>query len=182
MKSIALISDNHSYIGEDVLQHLDGKDEIWHAGDIGDITSLDKIIEKTPVFRAVYGNIDTVETREVYPLNQIFEVEGVKVLMTHIGGYPGRYKNRVKDLIIEHKPDLYICGHSHILKVMRDKTNDLIHINPGAYGHHGFHKMRTLITFDLEDGVIGNLNVIELGMRGIVKDVDEYLFKLNKYK
>lgn len=181
MKKIALISDNHSYVGEDVLKHLEGKDEIWHAGDIGQLESIEPIKDLAPTFRAVYGNIDATDTREIYPLNNIFEVEGVKVLMTHIGGYPGRYKTRVNDLIIEHKPDLYICGHSHILKVMRDKQNNLIHMNPGAYGHHGFHKMRTMLTFNIEQGVIGSLNVIELGMRGIVKDVDEYLFKINKY-
>lgn len=182
MKKIALISDNHSYVGEDVLSHLNDKDEIWHAGDIGDINSLEDIISKTKVFRAVHGNIDVAETRDMYPLNEIFEVEGIKVLMTHIGGYPGRYKTRIKELIKEHKPDLYICGHSHILKVMRDKSNDLIHMNPGAYGHHGFHKMRTILTFTIDDGKIGDLNVVELGMRGIVKDVDDYLFKINKYK
>ncbi len=182
MKSIALISDNHSYVGEDILKNLDGKDEIWHAGDIGSLESIAPIIEKAPVFRAVYGNIDTIETREAHPLNQIFEVEGLKVLMTHIGGYPGRYKPRVKELIAEHKPNLYICGHSHILKVSRDKSNNLIHMNPGAYGHHGFHKMRTMLTFNISEGKIKDLNVIELGMRGIVKDVDDYLFKLNKYE
>lgn len=182
MKSIALISDNHSYIGEDVLQHLKGRDEIWHAGDIGDLASLERILALGSTFRAVYGNIDTAETRELYPLNQLFSVDGVKVLMTHIGGYPGKYKTRVRDLIKEENPDLYICGHSHILKVVRDKQNDLIHMNPGAYGHHGFHKMRTILTFDVDAGKISNLNVIELGMRGIVKDVDDYLFKLNKYE
>lgn len=180
MKKIALISDNHSYVGEDVLAHLNEKDEIWHAGDIGDLKSLDAIIQKTKVFRAVYGNIDEPETRDIYPLNEIFEVEGIKVLMTHIGGYPGRYKSRVKTLIKEHKPDLYICGHSHILKVLRDKENDLIHMNPGAYGHHGFHKMRTLLTFTIDDGKIGDLNVVELGIRGRVKNPDDYIFKLKK--
>ena len=180
MKRIALISDNHSYVGEDVLAHLKEKDEIWHAGDIGDLKSIESIIKNTPVFRAVYGNIDVVETREIYPLNQVFEMEGLKVLMTHIGGYPGRYKTRVKALIKEHDPDLYICGHSHILKVMRDKENDLIHMNPGAYGHHGFHKMRTLLTFTIDAGKIGDLKVIELGMRGIVKNIDDYIFKLKK--
>lgn len=180
MKKVALLSDNHSYVGEDVLIHLEGKDEIWHAGDIGDLNSLKEIIQKTKVFRAVYGNIDAPQTRDIYPLNAVFEVEGLKVLMTHIGGYPGRYKTRVKQLIEEHKPDLYICGHSHILKVMRDKENDLIHMNPGAYGHHGFHKMRTLLTFTINDGKIDDLNVVELGMRGIVKDVDNYIFKLNE--
>ncbi len=180
MKKIALISDNHSYVGKDVLDHLGGKDEIWHAGDIGDLKSIAPILKLTKTFRGVYGNIDVAETREEYPLNQIFEIEGLKVLMTHIGGYPGRYKTRVKALIKEHKPDLYICGHSHILKVVRDKENDLIHMNPGAYGHHGFHKMRTILTFNIDNGKIGDLNVIELGMRGIVKDVDDYIFKLHK--
>lgn len=178
MKKIALISDNHSYVGEDVLCHLKEKDEIWHAGDIGNLNSIEPIQKQTNVFRAVYGNIDTQHTREVFPLNAIFEVEGVKVLMTHIGGYPGRYKTRVKKLIEEHNPDLYICGHSHILKVLRDKENNLIHMNPGAYGHHGFHKMRTLLTFTIDDGTIGDLNVIELGRRGIVKDLDDYILKI----
>lgn len=178
MKKIALISDNHSYSGEDVLSHLKGKDEIWHAGDIGDLKSIEPIKELTQVFRAVYGNIDTADTREAYPLNEVFEVEGVKVLMTHIGGYPGRYKTRVRKLIEEHKPDLYICGHSHILKVLRDKTYDLIHMNPGAYGHHGFHKMRTILTFAIDGGTIQDLNVVELGRRGIVKDLDDYIFKI----
>lgn len=178
MKKIALISDNHSYVGSDVLVHLEGKDEIWHAGDIGNLESVQPIIEKTDVFRAVYGNIDTIETREIYPLNQSFELEGVRVLMTHIGGYPGRYKTRVKALLDEYKPNLYICGHSHILKVMRDKEYDLIHMNPGAYGHHGFHKMRTLLTFTINEGKLQDINVIELGIRGMVKNVDDYILKL----
>ncbi len=169
MKKIALISDNHSYVGDDVLSHLSAKDEIWHAGDIGDLKSIEKIVKKTGVFRAVYGNIDEIETRALYPLNQIFEVEGVKVIMTHIGGYPGKYKTRVKQLIKEHKPDIYISGHSHILKVMRDKENDLIHMNPGAYGHHGFHKIRTILTFSLNQGILSDLSVVELGIRGVLK-------------
>ncbi|MEM9547893.1 MAG: metallophosphoesterase family protein [Bacteroidota bacterium] len=169
MKRIALISDNHGYVGDDVLKHLEGKDEIWHAGDIGSLESLEPIIERTDVFRAVYGNIDVAETREIYPLNLVFETEGLKVLMTHIGGYPGRYKKRVLALIKKHGPDLYICGHSHILKVIRDKENDLIHMNPGAYGHHGFHKIRTLLTFTVDRGNIGDLQAVELGFRGRIK-------------
>ena len=169
MKKIALISDNHGYVGEDVLKHLEGKDEIWHGGDMGTLESLEPILERTDVFRAVYGNIDIAETREIYPLNQVFEIEGLKVLMTHIGGYPGRYKTRVKSLIKEHQPDIYICGHSHILKVIRDKENNLIHMNPGAYGHHGFHKIRTMLTFTIDQGKIDDLKVVELGMRGRMK-------------
>ncbi|MEE9437516.1 MAG: metallophosphoesterase family protein [Saprospiraceae bacterium] len=167
MKKIALISDNHSYVGEDVLEHLKDKDEIWHAGDIGTLASLAPIINLTPKFRAVYGNIDTADVREIYPLNNIFEIEGIKVFMTHIGGYPKRYKKRVIPLLKEHKPDLYICGHSHILKVMRDKTLDLIHMNPGAYGHHGFHKIRTILLFNIHEGKIDDLSVIELGIKGV---------------
>ncbi|MDF1699094.1 MAG: metallophosphoesterase family protein [Saprospiraceae bacterium] len=170
MKRIALISDNHGYIGPDILELLEGQDEIWHAGDMGDLKSIEPLVKNAKVFRGVYGNIDTADTRELYPLNLDFEVEGVKVLMTHIGGYPGRYKTRVKALIQKNKPDLYICGHSHILKVMRDHENDLIHMNPGAYGHHGFHKIRTILTFSIHQGKIIELKAVELGIRGRIKD------------
>lgn len=166
---IGLISDNHSYDGQDILDHLKDCDEVWHAGDIGDMASLDNIKKIAPV-KAVYGNIDTNDTREAYPLNLEWECEGLKIFMTHIGGYPGRYKKRVYKLLNEIKPDLYICGHSHICKVMRDKDLDLIHMNPGAYGHHGFHKMRTMLKFKIEDGVIGDLKVVELGIRARLKE------------
>lgn len=166
---IALISDNHSYVGDDVLQHLKDADEIWHAGDIGSLESLQPIIDLGKPFRAVYGNIDTEDVRARYPLNDVWEVEGLKVLMTHIGGYPGRYKKRVRALLMEEKPDLYICGHSHILKVMRDQELHLIHMNPGAYGHHGFHKFRTILTFVIDEGRIRDVNAVELGIRGRIK-------------
>ncbi len=170
MKKIALISDNHSYIGEDVLKHLRNKDEVWHAGDIGSMESIQPIIHMVPKFRAVYGNIDTGKVKEKFSLNEIFDIDGLKVLMTHIGGYPSRYKKRAIKLIHTHHPDLYICGHSHILKVMRDHQNHLIHMNPGAYGHTGFHRIRTLLTFDIDEGKIKNLQAIELGRRGILSE------------
>jgi hypothetical protein len=168
MKKIALISDNHSYIGDDILKAIEGSDEVWHAGDIGELDSIKPIINKYN-FKAVYGNIDDQEIRGLYPLNEIFECEGVKVLMTHIGGYPSKYAARVKKLITEHKPNLYICGHSHICKVMPDRDNNLLHMNPGAYGHHGFHSIRTILKFEINDGKIANLNAIEIGRRGVLQ-------------
>lgn len=163
---ISLISDNHSYDGADVLEHLKGSDEIWHAGDIGSIESLKQIKAIAPV-KAVYGNIDDSDVRLEYPLNLEWDCEGLKIFMTHIGGYPGRYKERVRKLLEEIKPDLYICGHSHICKVMKDKKLDLLHMNPGAYGHHGFHKMRTILKFEIKDKDLSNLRVVELGYRGV---------------
>jgi len=163
---IALISDNHSYDGADLVEHLQGVDEIWHAGDIGSLASLEPLTVVAPL-RAVYGNIDDTPVRNLYPLNLEWECEGVKVFMTHIGGYPGRYKARVAKLLKEKKPDLYICGHSHICKVMKDPQLDLLHMNPGAYGHHGFHKVRTMLKFEISEAKISNLRVIELGYRGV---------------
>lgn len=166
MKKIALISDNHSYAGKEVLDHLQDVDEIWHAGDIGDLTSIDEI-KKLAKFTAVYGNIDEQETRLIYPENQIFMCEEVKVFMTHIGGYPGKYNTRVKKIILLEKPQIYICGHSHICKVMNDKDNQLIHMNPGAYGHHGFHVIRTILKFSIDGSKIQDLVAVELGRRGV---------------
>ena len=163
---ISLISDNHSYDGADVLEHLHESDEIWHAGDIGSLASLQQIKAIAPV-KAVYGNIDDTDVRLEYPLNLQWECEGLKIFMTHIGGYPGRYKERVRKLLEEIKPDIYICGHSHICKVVKDKKLDLLHMNPGAYGHHGFHKMRTMLKFEITNGELSNLRVVELGYRGV---------------
>ncbi|MBK6362909.1 MAG: metallophosphoesterase family protein [Saprospiraceae bacterium] len=165
MKKIALISDNHSWYGEEMLPHLSGIDEIWHAGDIGDLTSVQKFREMA-VFRAVYGNIDDQSVKYLYGLNEIFFCEGLKIFMTHIGGYPGKYTARVSSIIKSEKPNIYICGHSHICKVVPDKTNNLLHMNPGAYGHYGFHVVRTILTFEIHWDKIQNLNVIELGLRG----------------
>jgi uncharacterized protein len=166
MKHIALISDNHSYMGEETTQHLRDVDEIWHAGDIGDLRSINEIKDLAK-FTAVYGNIDTPETRLIYPENQIFMCEEMKIFMTHIGGYPGKYVGRVKKIIQAENPNIYICGHSHICKVIPDKDNHLLHMNPGAYGHHGFHNMRTILKFSINVNKIENLRAIELGRRGI---------------
>ena len=167
MKKIALISDNHSYYGDEVTDHLLDVDEIWHAGDIGDLSSIEKY-RQMALFRGVYGNIDDQSVRDIFPLNEIFICEGIKVFMTHIGGYPGRYASRVYQIIKQEKPNLYICGHSHICKVVPDKSNNLLHMNPGAYGHHGFHKVRTILKFEADNGKIQNLRVVELGHRGII--------------
>jgi putative phosphoesterase len=168
MKRIGLLSDTHSYSDPKLTKYLAPCDEIWHAGDIGDLSVTDRLSELAPV-RAVYGNIDNDKVRVVHPENQIFVLEGVKVLMTHIGGYPGRYNTRVKELIIQEKPKLYICGHSHILKVMFDKKYNCLHMNPGAAGIHGFHKIKTMLRFSLDAGEIKDLEVVELGQRSAVK-------------
>lgn len=165
MKKIGLLSDTHSYLDPKVFDHFAACDEVWHAGDIGDPSVADQL-EEAFAFRAVYGNIDEAALRHRYPENCLFTIAGLKVLMTHIGGYPGRYTARVKKLLTEQQPQLYICGHSHILKVMPDPQRGLLHMNPGACGRHGFHKMRTLLRFTIEEGQIGNVEVIELGLRG----------------
>lgn len=163
---IALISDTHSFLGEDVKKHLVNVDEIWHAGDVGNPKLIDELEAIKPL-KAVYGNIDSKEVKISFPLNNIFNCEGVKVLITHIGGYPGRYTKRVKALLDEHKPDLYICGHSHVCKVLKDNQLNLIHMNPGACGHEGFHLFRTLLLFECIDGKVKNLKLVELGKRGM---------------
>ncbi|TXB66569.1 metallophosphoesterase family protein [Phaeodactylibacter luteus] len=168
MKRIGLISDTHSYLDPAVFKYFEGCDEIWHAGDIGDPKLSDALSDFRP-FRAVYGNIDGRELRQAYPEDLWFECEGVRVLMTHIGGYPGRYSPRVRGLIDELKPQLYICGHSHILKVMPDKKRGLLHVNPGAAGHHGFHQVRTVVRFTLKEARIEGMEVVELGKRGALR-------------
>ncbi len=165
MKQIALISDKHSYDGADMMKYLKDCDEIWHAGDIGSLESIKSLRDLCP-FRAVYGNIDGHAVRAEFPLELQWECEGMQIYMTHIGGYPPKYYKRVRAKIKEIHPDLYICGHSHILKVMPDRDNDLLHMNPGAYGHHGFHKIRTILKFQIDNGSIKNANVVELGLRG----------------
>lgn len=165
---IGLLSDTHSYIDDAICKHLQGVDEIWHAGDIGNLNVTDRLKEIAPL-QAVYGNIDDALIRSEFPENQFFEREGLKIFMTHIGGYPKKYPSRIKQQIESQSPDIFICGHSHILKVMRDNQNQLLHLNPGACGVHGFHKMRTMLTFSIDKNKIHAMNVIELGLRGKIR-------------
>ena len=160
MTKILLLSDTHGYIGEDILKYVNQCDEVWHAGDIGNLHVTDKIKAIKPL-RAVYGNIDNPKARAEFPLHNIFDCENVKVWITHIGGYPGRYNSAIRELINQNPPDLFISGHSHILKVMPDKKLDLLHMNPGAIGKHGFHKARTMLRFQIDGKHISNLEVIE---------------------
>jgi putative phosphoesterase len=161
---IALISDTHGQIFDDVLKSLEGVDEIWHAGDIGNEKILDVLGLIAPV-KAIWGNIDLPLIKTRIPEDLIWECEGYKVFMTHIGGYPGRYNKRAKHIILQEKPDIFICGHSHILKVVRDPALKLIHLNPGACGSYGWHKVRTILRFELYQGQIKQLEAIELDPR-----------------
>lgn len=167
MLRIGLLSDTHGHLDDGTLSHLETCDEIWHAGDIGGLHVTDRLSELRPV-RAVHGNIDDAKVRIVWPEDVVFIVEGVKVVITHIGGYPGRYNARVRQLLLRERPKLYICGHSHILKVMSDPKLGLLHMNPGAAGIHGFHHMRTLLRFTLDNGNISGLEAVELGLRGSI--------------
>lgn len=158
--NILLLSDTHSYIDEAVLKHVAWADEVWHAGDIGDLKVTDAIQKLKPL-RAVHGNIDNAEIRQEFPENLRFMAAGVDVWITHIGGYPGRYDQRIRDEIKRNPPKLFISGHSHILKVMRDPSLDLMHMNPGAAGKHGLHKVRTVLRFCINNGALSDLEVVE---------------------
>ncbi len=160
MIKILLLSDTHGYMDKDILKYAKEADEVWHAGDIGNLEVTDKL-SKVALLRAVYGNIDSAEVRSEFPEHQRFICEKLDVWITHIGGYPKRYDRRVREEIERNSPDLFICGHSHILKVMNDKSLDLLHMNPGAIGKHGLHKTRTMLRFQIEDNTIKNLEVIE---------------------
>ena len=164
MKKILLLSDTHSFIDEQILKFVKQADEVWHAGDIGD-TKVTDTIKKLKPLRAVYGNIDNKEIRSEFPLDNRFTVENIEVWITHIGGYPHRYNFRIKEEISNNPPKIFITGHSHILKVMNDKKLNLLHLNPGAAGKHGFHQMRTMLRFEINKSKIENLEVIELEKR-----------------
>jgi hypothetical protein len=161
MKKIGLLSDTHGHLHDRVKVFLQHCDEIWHAGDIGDLSVISGLEEIAPV-RAVFGNIDNSVIRIRFPENALFMCEGLKVLMTHIGGYPGRYDPRARQLIDAHLPDIFISGHSHILKVMPDRKKKILHINPGAAGNNGIHKSITCIRFEMHKGRIDNLEVFDL--------------------
>jgi len=162
---IGLLSDTHSWLDEKIFEYFAGVDEIWHAGDIGDASVANKLEDFKPL-RAVFGNIDGRELRIRFPQNQIFTLEGVSVWITHIGGYPPKYVPVVKKRLNSINPRLFICGHSHILKIMPDATRPgMLYINPGAAGVHGFHIEKTIVRFKLDAGSIRNLEVIKLGKR-----------------
>ncbi len=162
---IGIISDTHSYLDPSVFKYFSQCDEIWHAGDIGTLDVLQQLEAFKPTM-AVFGNIDGHEVRAASPEDQVFVREGKKILMTHIAGSLPRYNPRVRDLIKTHQPDVLVCGHSHLLKVQPDKANNLLFINPGAAGRHGFHKIKTLLRLEIQEGKIQNLEVVELGPRG----------------
>ena len=161
MKKIILLSDTHSALDERFLPHLEDANEIWHAGDIGDIEVLENLEKKTKV-RAVYGNIDNHIIRSATKEFINFKCEEVNVLITHIGGYPGKYTKGIKEKIQKLRPKLFICGHSHILKVIFDKRFNLLHMNPGAAGNYGIHKVKTILKFKIDKENITDLKVIEL--------------------
>ena len=193
MTRIGLISDTHGWLDDAVYEHFKDCDEVWHAGDFGSLTlvpspggeggQIDRLVDgrsygdlfvqrfeqlfgRKIIFKGVYGNIDTPALRAIYPEKLFFICEGVNVFMQHIGGYPGRYSKGVKEDIIKHKSGLFISGHSHILKIMYDQKLHCLHINSGAAGKQGWHKMRTVVRFAIEGKEIKNCEVIELGERG----------------
>ena len=167
---IGLLSDTHGHLDAQIVAHLSGCDEIWHAGDFGG-HEIARHIESLAPLRGVFGNIDPPSIRKDFPEAAIFEVEGLTVLMIHIGGYPDKYTTKARHHIARHHPGLFISGHSHILKVMSDKRHNLLHINPGAAGYEGFHQMRTMVTFEVSDGKVSDLRVIELGHRSTLERV-----------
>ena len=163
MKRIGLLSDTHSCYDARYAVHFAACDEIWHAGDVGDATLLRQLEDIAPVFRGVRGNIDHGEVARRLPELLRFRVEDVDVLLTHIAGYPGRYSPGFANLLKAERPSLVVAGHSHILKVMHDPVHDLLYINPGAAGHHGWQKVRTLVRFIIDGADVRDLEVIELG-------------------
>ncbi len=165
MTKILLLSDTHGHMDDRILSYAKEADQVWHAGDIGDLRVTDALKELKPV-RAVYGNIDGALVRREFPLDNRFACEGVDVWITHIGGYPGRYQKRVREVMLKNPPKLFICGHSHILKVQQDRKFDLLHMNPGACGKVGFHQVRTMLRFAIDGKELKDLEVVELGKRG----------------
>ncbi|NDW11748.1 metallophosphoesterase [Bacteroides sp. 214] len=161
MTKIGLLSDTHAYWDEKYLHYFEGCDEIWHAGDIGSMEVVDKLNAFRPL-RAVYGNIDGQDIRKLFPERNRFVIDSAEVLIKHIGGYPGNYDSSIVGSILAKPPKLFISGHSHILKVKYDKTLDMLHINPGAAGLSGFHKVRTLVRFTIDNGSFKDLEVVEL--------------------
>jgi putative phosphoesterase len=167
MKRIGLLSDTHGFFPERLFSFFENVDEIWHAGDLGTIELADRMADFKP-FKAVYGNIDGQDIRAVYPLHQRFNCENVDVWITHIGGYPGRYERYVKPEIYRNPPNLFISGHSHILKVIYDKKLNFLHMNPGAAGYKGFHKKCTALRFIIDEKDIRDLEVWEMDRKDVL--------------
>jgi putative phosphoesterase len=165
---IGLLSDTHGFIDPKIFEHLCECDELWHAGDIGDSEVADALESFKPL-RAVYGNIDNKDLQIRYPEDLYFECEGLSIWMTHIGGVPPRYNPRIKNKLVANIPDIFICGHSHILRIAKDPAyKGMLYINPGAAGNQGFHHMKTLVRFEISAKEVKNLEVIELGRRGLL--------------
>ena len=164
MKQIVLLSDSHHSLDERFIHHFQNADEIWHAGDIGSLEITDALKKYAPI-KAVYGNIDSSTIRSEFKATLYFKCEEVKVMITHIGGYPGRYEKKILPMIGQANPDLFICGHSHILKVMYDKKYKLLHMNPGAIGDFGIHQVKTILCFKIDGEKIKDLKVVEFPRR-----------------
>jgi putative phosphoesterase len=164
LKKILVLSDTHGYIDDRILDFAKNSDEVWHVGDFGSIEVLEKL-EKTSFFRGVYGNIDNYSIRKSLSEYEIFEVEKLKVLLIHIAGNSKNLSSKVENLISYHKPNILVCGHSHILKVEYLKSKNILYLNPGAAGKYGFHKIRTMIKFEVINQAIEKMNIIELGRR-----------------
>ena len=163
MKRIGLISDTHDFLDENVFKHFESCDELWHAGDFG--TGVAEKLAAFKPLKAVYGNIDGMDVRSIYPEQLVFDCEKVKVMMRHIGGSPPTYNPETRQELLIHRPKLFIAGHSHILKVMYDQKNECLFMNPGAAGKHGWHKIRTIIRFSIDGPDIKDCEVVELGKR-----------------
>jgi uncharacterized protein len=161
MRKIGLLSDTHAYLHPRVFEFFSGCDQIWHAGDFGDYKTSESLSRYKPLI-AVYGNIDGADIRMIHPRIQSFNVENVKVVMTHIGGYPGHYEKGIREMLLKERPKLFITGHSHILKVIYDKKLDLLHINPGAAGKYGFHLSITMVRFVIEGDKIRDLEILDI--------------------
>jgi len=168
MTKIGLLSDTHGYLDPKVFTHFKDCDELWHAGDIGDMALMEEL-ERFKTVRGVHGNIDDKTIQSRFPEDLRFNCEGIDVWITHIGGSPPKYNTRVKKLLKEKAPDLFICGHSHMLTIKRDPNfNNMLYLNPGAAGNQGFHKIKTLVRFEIHEKKIEKMEVIELGKRGLL--------------
>jgi len=168
MRKIGLLSDTHGFLEPKLFEFFQSCDELWHSGDFGNLDTADQLAAFKPL-RGVYGNIDDHKVRAVYPKHIKFRCEEVKVWMTHIGGYPGHYDKSVMPGLLDEAPNLFVCGHSHILRVMFDKKFNFLYLNPGACGHYGFHKVKTFLRFEIEESNIKNLEILELPRHPVTK-------------